>query len=238
MSTQTATPALAGGNATRQIHYIDFTATLHTSTRRNYVARVVEHDKAQCAEVAITYGQEYWDGERQFGYGGYRYDGRWRKVAEAMANHYGLRPGDRILDVGCGKAFLLYEFTQVVPGVEVAGIDISAYAIEHAKEEVKAFLRVGNATQLPYPDRSFDFVLSITTLHNLYNYELHQAIREIERVGKEKKHITVESYRNEREKANLLYWQLTCRSFYTPAEWKWFLEACGYTGDYGCIVFE
>jgi len=218
--------------------YVDFIMKLHKSTKRNYLERVVEHDKAECAEVAIQYGKDYWDGDRKYGYGGFYYDGRWRPVAEEIAKHYGLKPGDKILDVGCGKGFLLYEFTQVIPGVEVAGIDISQYAIDNAKEEVKPFLRVGNAIDLPYEDNTFDFVVSITTLHNLYNYELHQALQEIERVGKDKKYIVIESYRNEREKVNLLYWQLTCRSFYTPKEWEWFFEQSGYTGDYGCIFFE
>jgi protein-L-isoaspartate(D-aspartate) O-methyltransferase len=218
--------------------YIDFIGKLHTSTKRNYVQRVVDHDKAECAEVAIQYGKEYWDGDRRYGYGGMRYDGRWRPVAEEIAKHYGLKAGDRILDVGCGKGYLLYEFTQAVPGVTVAGLDISAYGIEDAKDEVRPFLRVGNAVELPWPDETFDFVISITTLHNLYNYDLRRALKEIQRVGKDKKYVVVESYRNEREKANLLYWQLTCRSFYTPQEWQWFMDESGYTGDLGCIYFE
>jgi len=156
-----------------------------------------------------------------------------------MAEHYSIKPGDKILDVGCGKGYLLYEFTQVVPGVEVAGLDISPYAIENSKEEVTPFLHVGNATTLPFEDNTFDFVVTVTTLHNLYNYDLRKAVQEIERVGKNnKKHIVIESYRNEKEKANLLYWQLTCRSFYTPEEWEWFLNQSGYDGDYSYIVFE
>ena len=218
--------------------YVDFVMKLHSSTKRDYVARVVNHDKAACAEVAIQYGKDYWDGERQYGYGGYRYDGRWRVVAEAMARHYQLKAGEKILDVGCGKGYLLYEFTHVVPGVEVAGLDISRYAIDNAKEEVKPFLQVGNAVSLPWPDRTFDFIVTITTLHNLHNYELSRALKEIERVGKGRKHIIIETYRNEREKANLLYWQLTCRSFYTPKEWEWMFQQSGYTGDYSYIVFE
>jgi len=211
---------------------------VHTSTKRNYVERVVEYDKAECAIVAKQYGKDYWDGDRQYGYGGYRYDGRWRPIAEKMAQHYGFKSGDKILDVGCGKGYLLYEFTQAIPDVEIAGIDISEYAIQNAKEEVKPFLQVGNATALPYPDQTFDFVVSILALHNLHNYELYNALQEIERVGKDKKYIVVESYRNEQEKANLLYWQLTCQSFYTPQEWEWFFKQSGYTGDYGCIFFE
>ena len=170
--------------------YVDFFTKLHTGTKRDYVARVVEHDKAECSEVAVQYGKDYWDGDRKYGYGGYRYDGRQRSVAEAMVKHYRIKPGHKILDVGCGKGYLLYEFTQVVPGVDVAGIDISAYGIEHAKEEVTPFLQVGDAVTLPYDDDAFDFVVSVTTLHNLYNYQLYRAVKEIERVGKGTKKVS------------------------------------------------
>ena len=219
--------------------YVDFFMKLHQSTERDYVGRVTAHDKAACSEVAIQYGRDYWDGDRKYGYGGYSYDGRQHPIAENLAKHYGIKNGHKILDVGCGKGYLLYEFTQVIPGVTVAGIDISQYAIDNAKEEVQPFLQVGNALSLPFEDAYFDFVVSVTTLHNLHNYELNQALREIQRVGKgDKKHVMVESYRNEREKVNLSYWQLTCRSFYTPQEWEWFMDQCGYTGDYSYIVFE
>ena len=220
------------------VAYVDLLMKLHKQTPRDYRGRVTQCDKARCAEVAIRYDRDYWDGERQYGYGGYRYDGRWRPVAEEMVRRYGLKKDARILDVGCGKGFLLYEFTKLLPGAQVAGIDISRYAVENSKEEIKPFLRVGDAVKLPYPDGTFDFVVSVTTLHNLYNYELRQALREIERVGRDKKYVVVESYRDEREKVNLLYWQLTCRSFYTPGEWEWFFRESGYTGDYGCIFFE
>ena len=118
------------------------------------------------------------------------------------------------------------------------GIDISSYAILNAKEEVKGFLEVGNASHLPYRDKSFDLVLSVNTLHNLYCYDLQKALRELMRVGLRHKFICVESYRNEQQKANLLYWQLTCMSFHTPEEWAWLYREWGYTGDYGFIVFE
>lgn len=218
--------------------YVDFIGRLHTATKRDYLERVTAHDKAECAEVACKFDRDYWDGDRRFGFGGYKYDGRWLKVAEAMVEHYGLKPGARILDVGCGKGFLLYEFTRVVEGADVHGIDISAYAIEHAKEEVRPKLIEGSATDLPFDSGSFDFVFSINTLHNLFNHDLHRAAAEIERVGKSAKHISIESYRNEREKMNLLYWQLTCRAFLTPQEWEWAFAQAGYTGDYGCIFFE
>lgn len=218
--------------------YVDFVGPVHRSTKRDYLARVLEADKAECAEVAVQWGREYWDGDRKYGYGGFRYDGRWRPVAQQMVNHYGLKAGDRILDVGCGKGFLLYEFTQVLQGVEVAGIDVSKYAVENSKEEVKPFLQVGTAAKLLFADRSFDLVVSLTTLHNMHLFDLWSALQEIERVGKQSKYIEVEAYRNEREKMNLLYWQLTCRAFHTPAEWEWIFGRAGYTGDHSFIFFE
>ncbi len=218
--------------------YVDFVTRIHKATKRDYLKRVTDHDKAECAEIACQFGKDYWDGERHLGYGGYRYDGRWRAVADAMARHYQLKPGDRILDVGCGKAFLLYDFTQAIPGVEVAGVDISTYGIENAKEEVRPYLQTAGAAKLPFPDGSFDLVYSINALHNLYNYDLWPALKEIQRVGKKHRHIVVESYRNEREKMNLLYWQLTCRAFHTPEEWQWLFERAGCECDHSFIYFE
>lgn len=218
---------------------LDYVAQLHGSTKRDYLARVVEHDKAESAGVAQQFGKDYWDGDRRFGYGGYRYDGRWRPIAQQMVETYGLGPGSRILDVGCGKGYLLYEFMQIVPGIDVRGCDISQYAIDHAKEEVRGFLDHADAAELPYPDRSFDFVVSLGTLHNLPISRLWSALGEIERVGTSgSSYVMVESYRTESEKVNLLYWQLTCRSFYSVNDWEWLLDKAGYRGDYGFIFFE
>lgn len=218
--------------------YVDFLSSVHKQTVRNYLGRVNSFPKAEAAKKAKLWGFDYWDGSRDTGYGGYRYDGRWRAVAQAIADHYHLRPGDRILDVGCGKGFLLFDFTQVVPGVEIVGLDISQYGIDHAKEEVRPFLQVGNARELPYPDQSFDLVVSINTLHNLPCMDLDRALCEIERVGRKNKYLCVESFRTEEEKVNLLYWQLTCASFDAPEEWQWWFERCGYQGDYSFIFFE
>ena len=217
---------------------VEFVTTLHTRTQRDYVGRVTAHDKAQCATIAKQWGADYWDGARQHGYGGYSYDGRWLPVAQAMAAYYGLKAGDRVLDVGCGKAYLLYEFTRAVPGIEVVGLDISSYGLTHAKEEVRPFLQEGHARDLPFDDDNFDLVLSLATLHNLGIADLFEAVREIQRVGRAAKYIMVESYRDEREKANLLYWQLTCESFFRPEAWHWIYDQCGYDGDSEFIYFE
>lgn len=217
---------------------LDFIQSVHGKTKRNYLSRAQEANKAQSAAISKQFGFDYFDGDRRFGYGGYKYDGRWVPVAERMARHFGLKPGDRILDIGCGKGFLVHDFMKVAPGVEAFGIDISEYAITHAMPEVAERLRVANATALPFPDGHFDLVFSINTLHNLRLPELEQALHEIERVGRGHKYVVNDSYRNEEEKVNLLNWQLTCECFFTPEEWRWVFDKCGYTGDHGFIFFE
>lgn len=218
--------------------YRDFVSLVHKSTKRDYLARVTQRDKADVAELAMKWDYDYWDGSRETGYGGYKYDGRWRKVVDAMVDAYGIKPGMRILDVGAGKGFLLHDLLEAVPGVEVHGIDISRYGIEHAMDSVKASIVEGSAAKLSFPDRHFDLIISINTLHNLFIYDLFSAFREIERVGRGAKYICVETYRNEREKVNLMYWQLTCRAFHTPKEWEWVFRETGYSGDHEFIWFE
>lgn len=210
---------------------------LHKKTKRDYLGRMMD-DKVFCMNKAKGYGKDYWDGERRYGYGGYRYDGRWKSVAESLIEAYGLKENASILDVGCGKAYLLYELKQLLPKAEVAGFDISEYAIEDAKPEVRDHLFVHKA-QAPYPfdDNSFDLVISINTLHNLELFGLKKPLQEMVRVGKNK-FLCVESYRSEQELFNLQCWALTCESFFSPEAWTWLFAEFGYSGDYEFIFFE
>jgi protein-L-isoaspartate(D-aspartate) O-methyltransferase len=213
---------------------------LHKATSRDYLARVndPEYPKAKAAELAKQWGYDYWDGDRRINYGGYKYiPGRWAPVARKMIEHYGLKPRSKVLDIGCGKGFQMFELTQVLPGLEVRGLDISTYAIAHAHPQVKHLIDHGSASKLPYRDQEFDLVFSINTLHNLHNRDLSAALREMERVGKDK-YLCVEAYRNETEKANLIYWQVTCEQFNTPDDWTWWFETTGYSGDHSFIYFE
>lgn len=217
---------------------LDFLTFLPRTLRPDYLSRMTDYPKAEAIRRAKQYGFDYWDGDRRFGFGGYRDDGRWHPVAEAMARHYNLRSGDRVLDVGCGKAFLLKELTRVVPGLSVAGLDISPYSLEQATPEMRPFLTLGAAEELPYFDNSFDLVLCLNTLHNLYCQDLDRALRELVRVGRKNWYVTAESYRTEEEKVNLLCWTLTGECFFTPEEWLWWFDLTGFTGDHEFVFFE
>ena len=220
---------------------IDFMSSLHKSTKRDYLARVnnKKFPKPIASKLAKKFDFDYWDGDRDICYGGYKYiDGRNEQLVDAILKHYNLPENPKILDVGCGKGYLLYDLLKKRPDAEIYGIDISKYAIHNSKKEIKSNLSVGNANCLNWDDSFFDLVLSINTLHCLHSYDLFKALREIDRVGKKNKYICVESYRNEDVKANLLYWQVTCEAFNTPKEWQWWFKITGYTGDYSFIYFE
>ena len=217
---------------------LNIVTPLHQMTKRNYIDRMVD-DKVFCMLKAKEYGFDYWDGDRRFGYGGYKYiDDRWQKVAKPLIERYGLKSDAKILDVGCGKAYLLYEFKQLLPEAEIVGFDISRHGLADAKEEIRDGLIEHRAENpYPWPDNYFDLVISLGCLHNLRIFELEKALKEIERVGKNR-YVMLESYRNEQELFNLQCWALTCESFFDTEEWIWQYKHFGYTGDYEFIYFE
>lgn len=191
--------------------------------------------------IAKRFGREYFDGTRDQGYGGYRYNPRfWRGVAEDLRDAYGIGAGTRVLDVGCAKGFLLHDLRQVTPGVEVFGLDVSKYAILNSMEDVRPRLVRGTAERLPFPDHAFDVVLCINTIHNLPLDLCKQAVREIERVKKPGGHsyIQVDSWLSEQQRIDFLNWQLTAQTFFAPEEWRALFSACGYTGDYFWTLAE
>ena len=216
---------------------LNFITSYHKSTKRNYFERMA-NKKVDCMKIARKFDKDFWDGERKYGYGGYKYiPGLLEPLAKSLISYYKLKESSKILDVGCGKGFLLFEIKKIIPNIKVFGFDISKYSIKNAKEEIKKNLFVNRAEQVyPFDNKNFDLVLSINTLHNLKIYDLEMSLSEIERVGK-KKYIVVESYRNEEELFNLQCWALTAESFFSKEEWKWLFKKFDYTGDYELIYF-
>ena len=216
----------------REVNLLD----RYPRAKRNIAAR--EAAVPSQREIAKRFGREYFDGDRGQGYGGYRYDGRWVPIAERMRDFYGLAAEDLILDVGCAKGFLLHDFRAVIPGVHVAGLDLSAYAVERAMDDVRPFVLVGSADALPFADKSFDLVVSINTVHNLERDRCVLAISEMERVSRRFRYLQVDSYRSEQERENFERWQLTAVTYYDPAGWRRVFEQAGYTGDYYWTITE
>ena len=183
--------------------------------------------------IGRMFGKDYFDGQRRFGYGGYNYHPRfWQPVVPAFGEHFQLTRDSSILDVGCGKGFMLHDFAQLIPGIAVRGIDISAYAIANTLEDMKPFVQVGNAKSLPFADKSFDVVISINTIHNLPLEECKQALREIQRVARNGAFIMVDAFRTPEEKERMDAWNLTALTYMHVDQWKALFKEAGYTGDY------
>lgn len=208
----------------------------YPKTKRNVKARgatKTEEDRA----IARRFGKEFFDGDRKHGYGGFSYHPRfWQPVIPTFQDHFGLSSASSVLDVGCAKGFMLHDLGELIPGISVAGIDISQYAIDNAMESVKSNLIVAQAIEFPYADDSFDVVISINTVHNLERGECGRALQEIERVSRGKSFITVDAYRTDAEKDAMMQWNLTARTILHVDEWKSLFAEVGYTGDYYWFV--
>lgn len=192
-----------------------------------------ESKSEEIRNIARRFGFEYFDGDRNHGYGGFNYDPKyWTGVVQDLIEEYKLTSDSRVLDIGCAKGFFLYDLMLAVPGIQISGIDISEYALSNAIPEVKEYLRQGSASRLDFPDSRFDLVISINTIHNLSKTECLQALKEIQRVSKRHSFITVDAYRNIEEKVRMEAWNLTALTMMSDIEWKKFFEEAGYTGDF------
>lgn len=204
----------------------------YPKAKRDLNARLqskTEEDRA----IARQFEKDFFDGDRKHGYGGFSYNSRfWQPVIPSFKEHWGITNENSVLDVGCAKGFMLHDFSEIIPGIKLAGIDISKYAIEHSLDSVKSNLKVADAKDLPYDDNSFDFVISINTIHNLERDECKKALQEIERVAKRGSFITVDAYRNDEEKERMYAWNLTAKTIMSVNEWIDFFKEAGYTGDY------
>ncbi|MFZ3053690.1 MAG: methyltransferase domain-containing protein [Sulfuricurvum sp.] len=204
----------------------------YPKTKRDLKQRAdskTEEDRA----IARKFGKEFFDGDRNHGYGGFGYMSRfWQPVIPTFQEHFKMDENTKVLDVGCAKGFMLYDMSELIPGISVRGVDISEYAVENAKEEIKEFISVADARKLPFKDDSFDVVISINTIHNLDKEECAKALQEIERVSRGKSFITVDAYRNDEEKEAMFAWNLTAKTIMSVDEWIAFFDEVGYRGDY------
>jgi len=187
----------------------------------------------QDRELARKFEKDFFDGDRRNGYGGFTYNQRfWQPVIPDFQKYYNLIEGSKVLDVGCAKGFMLHDFYELIPGIEVSGIDISNYAIENCMPSVKGLVQVADARELPFEDNSFDLVISVTTVHNFDRVGCIKALQEIQRVSKKNSFITVDAFRNDMEKEAMLAWNLTAKTILHVDEWKKLFDESGYTGDY------
>lgn len=209
----------------------------HPKIARDYDKRALEKNP-DVIRIAKQFGKEFFDGERRYGYGGYKYDGRWKTVVRRMKDYYKLADNAAILDIGCGKGFMLHDFKEIMPDCEIAGIDVSRYAIENSMPSVKQFLKIASAEKLPYADKSFDLVVSINSIHNLPLERLKLALQEIERVCRGNSYITVDAWRNETERQNLFKWVLTAETMMHVDDWKKLFKEVGYSGDYWWFIAD
>jgi trans-aconitate methyltransferase len=221
-------PTIASG---REINLLDRLPQTKRDPKARAAAKTAE-DRA----LAKQFGRDFFDGERRHGYGGYRYDGRWLPVVQRLVEHYQLGPDARILDVGAAKGFLLHDFLQVLPGATVRGIDVSTYAKENAHGATGPLIDIGSADKLPYPDKSFDLVISINSIHNLPLDCCKQALREMERVSRAHKFVTIDAWRTEEEHERLLDWILTAETYMSVKDWVRLFAEVGYTGDYWWFI--
>ena len=210
----------------------------HKSTRRNYISRM-KNEKVLSMIKARKYDYNYWDGDRRYGYGGYKYiPGLLTPLAIKIIKEYNLDNNSSVLDAGCGKGFILYEIKKILPNIKISGFDISKYALKNSKKEIKKYLFMHNIkNNFPFKKNSFDLVISFNCLHNLKIFDLKNALKEINRVGV-KKFIVVEGYRDCNELFNLQCWALTAQAFFHKEEWLWIFRNFRYSGDYELIYFS
>jgi SAM-dependent methyltransferase len=182
--------------------------------------------------VAAGMDEAYYDGERENGYGGFRYDGRWAQIVPRLVERYRLTADSAVLDVGCKKGFFLHDLRQALSGIRVKGVENHAYPLEHAIESIRDDLILAPYEDLPFEDGQFDFVMAYAAIYMLNLRGVMQALREIQRVGKGQSFVTLGAYRTSQERELLEEWTLLGTTILHVDEWMEVFRETGYTGDF------
>ena len=182
--------------------------------------------------VASYRDKRFYDGDRNDGYGGFRYDGRWAPIAENMMEQYSLSGQSAILQIGSDKGFLLHEFRQLCPAIKVRGTEISDYAISCTMPSVKPFVQNAPFTELPFADGEFDFVIAIGAVYSLNLPDAIKCLKQIQRTGRGKSFVTLAAYETEEDLRLFRYWTLLGCTILSKEDWVDVLNHAGYTGDY------
>ncbi len=195
-----------------------------------YVGRGIRTIKNRI--IASYRDKRYYDGDRNDGYGGFIYDGRWKKIVESMCEDYGLTENSALLQVGCEKGFLLNDFKEHFPKMKVRGVEISDYAITNSMPLAKPYIVKSDFTRLPFKNQEFDFIIAVGVVYTLNLRDAISCLKEIQRVGKGRSFITLGAYRDERGERLFKYWTLLGATILHVDEWVEVLKEAGYTGDY------
>ncbi len=210
----------------------------HKKTKRNYLKRIND-SKVDCIKIAKKYGYDYWDGLRKYGYGGHYYiKDYWKSFAIKLIKAYKLSNNSKVIDLGCGKGFLIYELKKILPDLSIVGVDLSKYAIKNAKKEIKEnLIRLDLRSKIPFKTKEFDLAISLATFHNFDLSELEVAVNEMNRIAK-KKYLMVESFKSDKQRHNLQCWALTAETLISIKDWQWLFKKLSFNGEYEFILFD
>ena len=198
--------------------------------KKTSVNRVV---KRSLKNKLIAWGedQEYYDGDRNNGYGGFNYDGRWLKLLPRIIKKFKLNNNSKILDLGCKKGFIMKDFKILLPKAKVYGIEDHKYPIENAEIEIKKNITFSKYYNIPFKDGYFDFVIGFSSIYK-YNFaDVVKTLKEINRVAK-KSLITVGSYSNNKEKEVFDKWTLLGTTVLHKKEWQELFKLVKFKGNY------
>lgn len=183
-------------------------------------------------DIDTSFGYDYFDGPRERGYGGYKYDGRWKEVSKRVVDRYKIKAPAKVLDIGCAKGFFCYDMMELYPGIEAYGVETSRYAISQVPESIRNYVFFSDQMKMPFKAHEFDFVMSVNTLHWVTPDRVKPALQEMMRVGKDHFFLQVDAYHNEEEKRRLLAWAPTVSTLFSVEQWLKLFDEVGYKGDY------